>query len=748
MTASRRLAAATISLVGCLSACVELDEPASLASAGQATTRAEFDERWFGGHRRKLDYLCQMLASPHGSTAFHELCEGVPYASGSSHWVLHDWAEALASMYEATRDPAYLDALEQMGDILVAGRSSVLGVVDPIRGGVQSGWVNDADVEDAITKEHLGTCTEGGLALNGMFAGMLTRHARLVAQYVPDLEANRARRDKAALFAGVAAEVILDWPLAESSVSDGAMRFVRPVDQETPAYDLCYGGANEAGLAPEIPYNKQHTMASAMLDLIVADELGVAVRDNRPILGVALARVQLPMLWKQWIDDAVDYDQAPSGAEYAYFRRWPDGIGGGEADDISHAAITMELVGNLTRFRGSITRSIGQLDVPAGLNNGLVVSLDEVITSSTAGLRQFHEESHYTATPTMFGLGGGACRSYLDLVLTRRSSFTRCDEVIGDNLDAAGGDGESSYARLLWARSYRDNPGWIAWSGRTAWDPVSVVPAGLKAVVGDFDDDEADDVLYQDANRWLYVAWEGRGAPQTLFRLDRTLDQIRVGDFDGNGTSDLLYSVGTVSATTSWRAYPGLRTRAGFGPSVHVQTSDIPVTALVVGDFDNIAGDDLLQVRASGDLKISYSTGAGFAHGTWRLKGNLKVSVSSLRVGDFDGDQYDDLFYASGGQWWVAYGVAGLGLFLAPRSVASSAKGVASLGFGHFDSGPSTDVLTITSDGWRVLYGGQPDRRLSGAVIVNDVDIGPIGDLLIGDFQRDGLSDVLDRRPP
>jgi hypothetical protein len=102
-----------------------------------------------------------------------------------------------------------------------------------------------------------------------------------------------------------------------------------------------------------------------------------------------------------------------------------------------------------------------------------------------------------------------------------------------------------------------------------------------------------------------------------------------------------------------------------------------------------------------------------------------------LGVGDFDGDQRDDLFLATGAAWY--YSPRGK---MPWRLLGRRNEKLDALRFGDFDGDGRTDVLWPTSLGWFVSWGGA-----SAWEKVNSI-VAPVSDLLVGDFDGDRKSDV------
>ena len=120
---------------------------------------------------------------------------------------------------------------------------------------------------------------------------------------------------------------------------------------------------------------------------------------------------------------------------------------------------------------------------------------------------------------------------------------------------------------------------------------------------------------------------------------------------------------------------------------------------------------------------------------------NPTSGIGALRVGDFDGDGYDDLFLATGAGWY--YSPAGKGDW---RFLSAKEETASQLLFGDFDGDGRTDVATIDALGrlvvswggisdWDVLNSHPTDGRL---LLTQNM----VSQMTTGDFDGDGVPDV------
>jgi hypothetical protein len=182
-----------------------------------------------------------------------------------------------------------------------------------------------------------------------------------------------------------------------------------------------------------------------------------------------------------------------------------------------------------------------------------------------------------------------------------------------------------------------------------------------------------------------------------------------VGDFDGNGTADLLWS-NTADDTQYWIYLMNGSSVIGGG-SVRVAAGYRPT---FVADFDGDGKDDILWENASGSRWFYFMNGASVASGAgvpvaapgWQLVG----------VGNFDGLHGADLLWtnpANPGSYWIfllngAAVIGGGPLVVAP--------GYLPTWIGDMDRDGRSDIVweNGTASRWVYLMNGATVRAASG----------------------------------
>lgn len=262
------------------------------------------------------------------------------------------------------------------------------------------------------------------------------------------------------------------------------------------------------------------------------------------------------------------------------------------------------------------------------------------------------------------------------------------EPVIGD----FDGDGRSD---VLWATKYgaaQDN-GQI-WYGTSGFGRFEGGPAagtghhpGSEALVGDFDADGGDDVVwYRAAGGELLLqllhgdrtGLQAAAFPDQLPARQRTL----VGDLDGNRADDVLFYDERSGRTRLWYF------EGGGGIDAQVTNPGAGLRPRV-GDFDGDGVKDVLWY-GPGDLLDAYWFGTSAR--TFR-GGPLAAPVGGNRfpvVADLDGDGRSDIFWwdgaNAGDEIWLTRGDL-------PYVIGHQLGGVSQLTMTDYDGDGATDLL-------------------------------------------------------
>ena len=228
--------------------------------------------------------------------------------------------------------------------------------------------------------------------------------------------------------------------------------------------------------------------------------------------------------------------------------------------------------------------------------------------------------------------------------------------------------------------------------GKGEWRFLSAKADTLDQLLfGDFDGDGRTDVVALHNNQFV-VSWGGVSDWEVLNQnptggnillLPGAVTAMAVGDFDGNGISDIFYANGQ----TWWVSY------GGNTLFVQVQTSSFRRTDLRFGDFDGNGTTDVFSVGST-NWQVSYSPKV--VHGSfsnWQsLRPKLTDTADGLVVADFNGDGSADVAANcdEGGCWRISYG--GFQQWSYVHQVFGIV-GTQVAGYGHFTGHASTDYL-------------------------------------------------------
>lgn len=172
-----------------------------------------------------------------------------------------------------------------------------------------------------------------------------------------------------------------------------------------------------------------------------------------------------------------------------------------------------------------------------------------------------------------------------------------------------------------------------------------------------------------------------------LSETDLDIDDVLVGDFDGDGRDDLMRLSGNSLLVSSAGAAPWeFFADAGGATSVE---------CFQVGHFDHDEQADLYGVIANASYIFSSEYG--------KYQAPNRGPIQNLRFGDFNGDGITDLFTSEDDDWKVCWGGVSAWDY---GSVLSSYISLSNLRFADFDGNGTTDVFSVEGGHWQVSWSG------------------------------------------
>ncbi|MFM6478152.1 MAG: beta strand repeat-containing protein, partial [Microcystis panniformis] len=223
-------------------------------------------------------------------------------------------------------------------------------------------------------------------------------------------------------------------------------------------------------------------------------------------------------------------------------------------------------------------------------------------------------------------------------------------------------------------------------------------------------------------------------SPPTNFTVGNRPSSVTVGDFNGDGKSDLA-----VANSYSNNVSVLLGTGTGsFGPATNFTVGSFP-RSVTVGDFNGDGKSDLATANRYGNVSVLLGTGTGsFGTATNFTVGSDPRSVT---VGDFNGDGKSDLATANAGSNNVSVLLGtGTGSFGTATNffVGSDPRSVT---VGDFNSDGKSDlaVANYTSSTVSVLLG----TGTGSFATATNFSVGSFpSSVTVGDFNSDGKSDL------
>jgi len=227
----------------------------------------------------------------------------------------------------------------------------------------------------------------------------------------------------------------------------------------------------------------------------------------------------------------------------------------------------------------------------------------------------------------------------------------------------------------------------------------------------DFDGNWHGDILWQHNTTGSLACWymstDGSGEP--VFDSEVVYPGnisnwtiVGYGDFDGNGTTDILWQHDTLGSLSVW--YMSVD---GSGNPVSVSESVYSgsITGWSIagfGDFDGSGTQDILwQNTTTGSLSIWYMSVDGSGNPVFVSKSAYSGSITGWSIagyGDFDGSGTQDFLWqntttGSLSIWYMSVDGAGNPAFTSKSAYSGYILGWSIAGFGDFDGSGTQDIL-------------------------------------------------------
>lgn len=204
------------------------------------------------------------------------------------------------------------------------------------------------------------------------------------------------------------------------------------------------------------------------------------------------------------------------------------------------------------------------------------------------------------------------------------------------------------------------------------------------------------------------------------------------GDFDGNGTSDILFQDDDGSFAIwlmSGRTITTSATSAGFGASWH---------AVATGDFGAVGRSAVLLQNDNGAVAISQANGTALS--PLSVVANPGTAWHAVATGNFDGDGKSDILLQNNDGSVAVWDMNGATV-AASAVVANPGPGWRAVGTGDFDGSGKSGILLQNDDGTVAIWQMNGTAMTSSRIVA---DPGPNWHAVdVGDFNGDGKSDIL-----
>ena len=288
---------------------------------------------------------------------------------------------------------------------------------------------------------------------------------------------------------------------------------------------------------------------------------------------------------------------------------------------------------------------------------------------------------------------------------------------------------------------YKD-AGTVSWRGLTVYGPMN----GIRAA-GDFNGDGRGDVIatFGNANMDSQIClgdgnsldcpnlyyYAVAGSNGEYFNVPKF-----VSDYDGDGRDDFLLQ----TSATNWQLC--VSTFVGNGSldfnCIDIYEGDNPISAVptIQGDFD---GDTYADIYYASTGEVCFSSGDGW---NFNCSGSNYLG-SGLSVADIDGDNFADLINLTSGEVHYSNGsAASWGV----QSKASPLTNISSIG--DFNGDGLSDLVHLKSSGIQLdicFSKGKASRDFDCIYNVSTGGKNFSNDFKVGDFNGDGRTDLMGR---
>jgi len=223
---------------------------------------------------------------------------------------------------------------------------------------------------------------------------------------------------------------------------------------------------------------------------------------------------------------------------------------------------------------------------------------------------------------------------------------------------------------------------------------------------GDFNGDGTSDILFQ-SNTGQVLYWQMAGGQVadmvSLGAATGGWTAVGTGDFNGDGTSDVLFQQSGTGLMLDWMVSKGTNSPGnGIAPVGAVQTDHGIAAAgsgwtfAGTGDFTGNGTSDILFVNTSGLVTEWIMRNGTYDHGT--NVGDLVTGQSVVGIGDFNGDGTDDILLANAAgkvtDWQMLNGALSKAI-----AVGTLPTGFAVASVGDYNGDGTADILLRNAAG-------------------------------------------------
>jgi V8-like Glu-specific endopeptidase len=256
----------------------------------------------------------------------------------------------------------------------------------------------------------------------------------------------------------------------------------------------------------------------------------------------------------------------------------------------------------------------------------------------------------------------------------------------------------------------------------------------------DFNGNGTSDLLFQNNDGGLLLYWQmSAGSVSQAVAIGGATQgwqEVATGNFDGGSTSDILFENRDTGLLAYWQMSNGSVSQA-----VPIGDASPGWEVLGTGDFNGDGSSDILFENTNSGQMVDWQMADGALSKSVAI-GGATYGWKFLGTGDFYGDGTSDILFQDRNTGLLLDWQMSNGTPVAAIPLAAATPGWKFVGTGDFNGDGTSDILFQDRDSGEVLYWQMANGAVTGGVVVGTASPGwnVVG---TGDYNGGGTTDIL-----